>query len=111
MTEIELKGLVKIAQENIPGLANRPDLETQNSDALDFIDVSVWGLKSALIAAYELGKSATQKQGRWVCGNDDQDSWCCSECGLPVLAADDDCTPYELEMYYCTRCGTKMMED
>lgn len=60
MTEVELKNIVKIAKENIPGLSKRDDLEPQNSDALDFVDVSVWSLKSALIAAYELGKSANQ---------------------------------------------------
>lgn len=64
MTEAELmKNIVKIAQENIPGLSKRADLEPQNSDALDFVDVSVWSLKSALIAAYELGKLSQQKQG------------------------------------------------
>ena len=49
-----------------------------------------------------------QKHGRWICGNDDQDSWYCSECGHGVLPADDDCTPYELEMNFCERCGAKM---
>jgi len=31
-------------------------LETQNSDELDFHEVSVWSLKEAFEAAYELGK-------------------------------------------------------
>jgi hypothetical protein len=31
-------------------------LDTQHSDQLDFHDVSVWGIKSALQAAYEAGK-------------------------------------------------------
>ena len=35
-------------------------LETQSSDRLDFHDVSVWGVKSALQAAYEAGLKATQ---------------------------------------------------
>jgi len=30
-------------------------LETQSSDRLDFHDVSVWGVKAALQAAYEAG--------------------------------------------------------
>ena len=33
-------------------------LETQNSDRLDFHDVSVWGVKAALQAAYEAGRKA-----------------------------------------------------
>ena len=37
-------------------------LETRNSDRLDFHEVSVWGVKSALIAAYEAGRQAA-KQG------------------------------------------------
>jgi hypothetical protein len=37
-------------------------LETRNSDHLDFHDVSVWGVKSALMAAYEAGRQAA-KQG------------------------------------------------
>ena len=35
-------------------------LETQSSDRLDFHDVSVWGVKSALQAAYEAGLKAAQ---------------------------------------------------
>jgi len=31
-------------------------LETQNSDGLDFHDLSVWTIKEALEAAYEAGK-------------------------------------------------------
>ena len=33
-------------------------LETQNSDRLDFQDVSVWGVKAALQAAFEAGRKA-----------------------------------------------------
>lgn len=57
MKAAELKKLVKIAQENIPGMEGRADLEAQNLDELDFLDVSVWCLKDALVAAYELGKA------------------------------------------------------
>ena len=31
-------------------------LETRNSDELDFHEVSIWSLKEALEAAYELGR-------------------------------------------------------
>jgi hypothetical protein len=37
-------------------------LETCNSDRMDFHEVSVWGVKSALMAAYEAGRQAA-KQG------------------------------------------------
>lgn len=62
MTKTELNKLVKIAQENIPALEGRADLEAQHSDDLDFLDVSVWCLKDALVAAYELGKAAGKKE-------------------------------------------------
>lgn len=35
-------------------------LKTQSSDRLDFHDVSVWGVKAALQAAYEAGFKAAQ---------------------------------------------------
>ncbi|HHY50998.1 MAG: DUF6900 domain-containing protein [Gammaproteobacteria bacterium] len=33
-------------------------LETRNSDRLDFHEVSVWAVKSALMAAYQAGRQA-----------------------------------------------------
>jgi hypothetical protein len=33
-------------------------LETRNSDRLDFYDVSVWGIRQALIDAFEAGRLA-----------------------------------------------------
>jgi len=33
-------------------------LQTQHSDRLDFHDVSVWGVKAALQAAFEAGRKA-----------------------------------------------------
>ena len=35
-------------------------LETRNSDRLDFHDVSVWGIKAALEAAYEAGRKSAR---------------------------------------------------
>ena len=35
-------------------------LETRNSDSLDFHDVGVWCVKSALMAAYQAGLAAGQ---------------------------------------------------
>ncbi|MFW8566169.1 DUF6900 domain-containing protein [Orrella sp. 11846] len=37
-------------------------LEPRNSDRLDFHDVSVWGVKAALLAAYEAGRSAAKQR-------------------------------------------------
>jgi hypothetical protein len=39
-------------------------LETRNSDALDFHDVSVWGVRSALAEAYKTGFEAGKKARR-----------------------------------------------
>ena len=36
-------------------------LKTQNSDRLDFHDVSVWAIESALKAAFEAGVQAAQQ--------------------------------------------------
>ena len=49
--------LTRISQEHL----FIDTLETQNSDSLDFHDVSVWGVKEALIAAYQAGLAAAQK--------------------------------------------------
>ena len=58
MTAKEMEQLVKIAQENIIGLENRADLESHNSDDADFFEASIWDIKAALVAAYELGKKS-----------------------------------------------------
>ena len=36
-------------------------LQTRNSDRLDFHDVSVWAVQSALMAAYQAGQSTAAK--------------------------------------------------
>jgi hypothetical protein len=36
-------------------------LETRHSDRMDFHEVSVWGVKSALMAAYEAGRQAAKQ--------------------------------------------------
>jgi len=46
--------LEQIAREHL----DIPDLETRNSDALDFFEVAVWGVRSALEAAYRAGKAS-----------------------------------------------------
>jgi hypothetical protein len=35
-------------------------LETQNSDSLDFHEISVWGIKAALEAAFNAGKQSNK---------------------------------------------------
>ena len=50
--------LVKIAQENISTLEWRDDLEEHRTDDEDFFETSVWSLKAALLAAYELGRKS-----------------------------------------------------
>ena len=51
------KGLENIAN-SILGIET---LETRNSDSLDFHEVSVWGLKEALMQAYTMGKNSKKK--------------------------------------------------
>ena len=36
-------------------------LETRNSDQLDFHEVSVWAVKSALMAAFQAGRQAARQ--------------------------------------------------
>ena len=38
-------------------------LETRNSDQLDFHDVAVWAIRSALEAAFEAGRRAGRRAG------------------------------------------------
>ena len=51
-----------------------------------------------------------ERIGQWVCGNDDQDNWTCSECGFPAMPADYYCDPYEAEIEYCEKCGARMIK-
>ena len=48
--------LARIAQEHL----FIETLETRNHDRLDFHDVSVWAVQSALVAAYQAGLAAGQ---------------------------------------------------
>ena len=36
-------------------------LKTRNRDSLDFHDVAVWGVRAALLEAYEAGKEGAMK--------------------------------------------------
>lgn len=52
--DVLMKELEKIAAE----LLRIETLETRNMDELDFHEVSVWGIKAALEAAYEAGRKS-----------------------------------------------------
>jgi len=54
----ELDKLFKIAAKNIYPVEERGDLEARGNDEEDFLDIGVWGLKLALIEAYNLGKAS-----------------------------------------------------
>jgi hypothetical protein len=49
---------IEAIARNILGIET---LAERKSDSLDFHEVSVWGLKDALLAAYELGLAAAKK--------------------------------------------------
>jgi hypothetical protein len=55
------KTLLKIARLAAPELET---LKVRNRDALDFIEVHVLGLKNAIRAAYDLGRSDAEKRAR-----------------------------------------------
>ena len=74
---------------------------------IGFSGVSAAAMRRLADTLFDWGVTV-QKHGRWIRGYDDQDCWCCSECGRDVLPADDLATPYELEMRYYERCGAKM---
>jgi hypothetical protein len=61
MTEIN-PILEMIAREHL----NIETLKTRNSDSLDFHDCSVWGIKNALQAAYDLGRLTNLPKHRIV---------------------------------------------
>ena len=55
MTQLD-QLLTTIAQEHL----NVPTLQTRKSDGLDFHTVAVWGIKSALLAAYHAGATVNK---------------------------------------------------
>ena len=54
--------LLEIAMQHMPPVADRGDLKTRNSDREDFLDIAVWGLRAAILEAYELGKMDAQHE-------------------------------------------------
>ena len=61
LSKKERESLVEIAKKCIYPVEVRGDLETCDNDSEDFLDVSVWSIKAALEAAYELGKESSRK--------------------------------------------------
>ena len=63
MDEISIKekeALLEIARKTLVGMEEREAFEPQNSDSLDFIEVSVCASENALTAAYLLGKASAK---------------------------------------------------
>jgi hypothetical protein len=60
MTKQEGKDLENLLQKIALDHLFIESLETRNSDRMDFHDVSVWAVKSALMAAYEAGRQAAK---------------------------------------------------
>lgn len=58
MTTKEMQELEKIAKKYMYAVESRGDLEDRGNDEEDFIETSVWGIRQALAAAYELGKKS-----------------------------------------------------
>ena len=56
------KGKQRKRRKHIYPVEARGDLETRDNDSEDFLDVSVWSIKAALTAAYELGKESSQNK-------------------------------------------------
>ncbi len=61
MTEQTDKALETLLQKIAMDHLFIETLETRNSDRLDFHEVSVWGVKNALMAAYEVGRQAANQ--------------------------------------------------
>lgn len=54
--------LLKIAMKHFPAIEDRGSLNTKNNDHEDFFEVSIWGLKDALIEAYKAGMKEGKKK-------------------------------------------------
>lgn len=57
----EIDRLLELIAEDHLSIAT---LQTRYSDSLDFHDVSVWGVRTALKAAFEAGRQAAQETPR-----------------------------------------------
>ena len=57
MDEKTMKALEQIAIEESLLIAERGGLDYRGNDSEDFLDISVWTLRTMLARAYELGKA------------------------------------------------------
>ena len=57
-TKKEKEQILEIAKQYMVAVDVRGHLEELHNDGDDFIEVPVWGLEAALLAAYERGKKS-----------------------------------------------------
>lgn len=132
---VPLEALEQIAIHHFPALLAvgraTHGLDTLDSDELDFFEVSVWGLKEALVEAYLSGHTkgladaeaeqreslrrmkqlmasheewkAKRPRAVWVATDDDNgfDFYRCSKCGCEIVRASK----------FCPDCGARMREE
>ena len=60
--KVSKRKIYNIAKKHIYGLPERGDLKAHNSDREDFLDIAVWSIEEALIAAYEQGRKYGQNE-------------------------------------------------
>ena len=60
--KVSKRKIYNIAKKHIYGLPERGDLKAHNSDREDFLDIAVWSLEEALIAAHEQGRKDGQNE-------------------------------------------------
>ena len=61
---VNKRKIYNIAKKHIYGLPERGDLKAHNRDREDFLDIAVWSLEEALIAAYEQGRKDGQIESK-----------------------------------------------
>ena len=61
---VNKRKIFNIAKKHLYGLLERGDLKAHNSDREDFLDIAVWSLEEALIAAYEQGRKDGQNESK-----------------------------------------------
>lgn len=60
--KVSKRKIYNVAKNYIVQLPERGDLKAHNSDREDFLDIAVWCLEDALIAAYEAGRKDGQNE-------------------------------------------------
>lgn len=61
LSKAQKAGLLEIARQQMVSVELRGDLEERENDAEDWLEVSVWSLRSALEQAYLLGLEDARK--------------------------------------------------